>query len=179
MYSSRTVKYPSTHATADLLLSQLGLARTPLGADDSPFAEVGKVDQAGFHLWSYKGRNEMAHCSHISHITEALHLIESAWDTPPLDRNVPFTPAPKLGGSDGEEPTPAVVLEPAIEGDAGATEPTGVDAIDSLANPAAALTIPGEVELLPSPAPEPSTPKKAEPASTADGVQPALPRANE
>ncbi len=178
------VKYPSTHATADLLLSQLGLSRTPLGAGDGPFAEVAKVDQAGFHLWSYKGRNELAHCSHISHITEALHLIESAWDTPPLDRNVPFTPAPKLGGKDGEEPTPAVVLEPVADepGDGGVAT-TGVETIDSLANPAAALQVPEAVELLPSPSPAPSPPPavtaKPKPPSTADGVKPALPRANE
>ena len=180
------VQYPSTHATADLLLSELGLTRTPLGTTDDPFGEVARVDQNGFHLWSYKGRNEAAHCSHISHITEALHLIEGAWDTPAMDRNVPFTPAPKLGhgSSEEEEGTPAIELEPVAEegGDAGVA-PTGIETIDKLANPAAALQVPEAVELLKGPAPkaEPTAPPAPPPAPSAppNGIQPALPRANE
>jgi hypothetical protein len=58
------------------------------------------VDHAGFHLWSFRGANELAHCSHIAHIARALRWIEDAWDTPAMDRNVPFTPAPVLGAPD-------------------------------------------------------------------------------
>jgi hypothetical protein len=39
-------------------------------------------------------------------------LIEQAWGTPAMNRDVPFTPAPKLGGGDGEEPTPILELVP-------------------------------------------------------------------
>jgi hypothetical protein len=86
--------YPSTRQTADLMLHELGLERHPLDPKGDRFGQTGSVDEKGFHLWSYRGTNEGAHCSHISHITPALHLIEEVWETPALDRSVPPTPAP-------------------------------------------------------------------------------------
>ena len=60
---------------------------------------------------------------------------------------------------------------------------TGIETIDKLANPAAALQVPEAVELLKGPAPkaEPTAPPAPPPAPSAppNGIQPALPRANE
>jgi hypothetical protein len=93
------IDYPSTTQTADLLLSELGLVRQPTPDDGSPFAQVAGVDQKGFHLWSVRGSDEMAHCAHIALVARAVRdVLEEAWQTPPMDRTVPRTPAPKLGG---------------------------------------------------------------------------------
>ena len=136
--------YPSTRQTADLLLHELGLTRTATDPGEDRFGQWATVDHAGFHLWSFKGANELAHCSHIPHIARALYLIEDAWDTPAMDRDVPATPAPILG-------TPTAAGEARVE------EPGE--------SPLAAALLPAEpVEILPHPAPtdEPSTPAPAE-----------------
>lgn len=101
--------YPSVKLTTALLLEQLGLSleqRDP-GADE--FGLLGEVHSGNLHVLSYAGHREYAHCSHISHITEALYLLESTWKTPALDRSVAPTPAPKLG-------TPQAETEGAEEG---------------------------------------------------------------
>ncbi len=92
------VSYPSTARTADLVLDLLGLARTPVKAEGAPFARTGSADEKGFHLWSYAGRDTKAHCEHIRFIGPIVRdLLEPRWDTPPMDRDVPFTKAPVLG----------------------------------------------------------------------------------
>jgi hypothetical protein len=154
--------YPSTHQTADLLLSELGLERTAMDPGEDRFGQTAAVDHAGFHLWSFSGANELAHCSHITHIARALYLIEDAWDTPPMDRDVPPTPAPVLGhpSGDGE-------IEVSAASDAGTVEqPTAL-----AANPIAASLAPspGEVPLLPRPGDgtdhTPATARPSEPAA--------------
>lgn len=93
--------YPSTWQTADLLLAILGLDRKPVEPGDDPFGMVGRVDRDGFHLWSYQGNNEAAHCTHLRYIARAVRdVLEVQWDTPPMDRTVPPTPPPRLGGGD-------------------------------------------------------------------------------
>ena len=92
------VTYPSTERTADLVLEQLGLARTPAESGEAPFARTGSADEKGFHLWSYKGGDTKAHCEHIRFIGPIVRdILEPRWDTPPMDRAVPFTKAPVLG----------------------------------------------------------------------------------
>jgi len=92
------VDYTPTCVTADLLLIELGLKRELMDPGSNPFGQSGKSDSKGFHLWSYRGKNEHAHCTHISHVAKALSdVIEPAWRTPAMDRGVPFTKAPKLG----------------------------------------------------------------------------------
>jgi hypothetical protein len=113
-------KYPSTEATANLLLHELGLERDPVDARGDAFGKTGAAERAGFRLWSYAGTNEAAHCTHIRHIAPALRVIEAAWNTPPMDRSVPNTPAPKLGGGAGEEDDMPVLELVAGEADAGA-----------------------------------------------------------
>jgi hypothetical protein len=108
-------KYPSTQSTANLLLAELQLERQPVEPGDDPFGQIGGVDRAGFHLWSFRGKNEAAHCTHIRHVARAVQLVERSWNTPSMDRDVPPTPAPKLGAPDGED---VVALELA---DAGAS----------------------------------------------------------
>ncbi len=118
------VTYPSTRQTADLMLSDFGLARTPVDPGDQPFGMTGRVDVKGFHVWSYLGRNKDAHCAHLEHLAPALAIIEDAWHTPAMDRDVPFHRAPKLGG--GEK----------TQDDAGT--PQAGDTSDSPATPTAA-----------------------------------------
>jgi hypothetical protein len=96
-------RYPSTEATANLLLSELALERSPVDPGPDPFGQIGSAEWAGFHLWSFLGKNEAAHCTHIRHMARAVQLVEQSWNTPAMDRNVPHTPAPKLGGPDGED----------------------------------------------------------------------------
>ncbi len=104
-------KYPSTEATANHLLARLKLERTPLDPAGDQFGKSATVDVKGFHLWSYKGRNELAHCTHIQHIAPALAVVESAWNTPPMDRNVEFTPAPKLGTQEADDEPPIALVD--------------------------------------------------------------------
>jgi len=140
--------YPSTRQTADLLLSEVGLVRTPVDTGDERFGQTAKVDVKGFHVWSFRGANEDAHCSHIPHITEAIHLIEDAWNTPEMDRTVPFTPAPILGNPDGgveSETTPEAEAE--LEDEPTALAPPPETLAAALAPPAPHL------DLLPKPAP--------------------------
>lgn len=135
-------KYPSTEATANLLLSELGLERTPLDAGDDAFHQTATVDRNGFHLWSFAGRNEAAHCTHIRHAARAVQLLEAAWSTPRMDRNVAFTPAPKLGAPDAEEEAPLLLV------DGGA-----MPAEEPLLETSAALTLPPTEEAPPLPTP--------------------------
>jgi hypothetical protein len=86
------MEYTSTSVTADLLLVELGLRREPVEPGSYAFGQDSRADTAGFHVWSYRGKNELAHCAHIPLIAKALEVIEPAWRTPALDRNVPFTP---------------------------------------------------------------------------------------
>jgi len=156
--------YPSTRQTADLLLSELSLERTPVDPMTDRFGQNGKVDEKGLHVWSFLGANEGAHCSHIPYITQALHIIEDAWETPPMDRNVPFTPAPVLGvpSDDADE-----LLSQ--EDDEPVAEPAALPA-ESLA---AALTPPPpDLELLPRPAP----PAAPDPGHERDERGPAAPQ---
>ena len=143
-------KYPSTEATANLLLSELGLERESVAPGDDPFGQIGTVDEGGFHLWSFRGRNEAAHCTHISHVARAVRLLEETWATPSMNRDVPFTPAPKLGTSDGEE---APVLE----------------LVDGGAPPA---DEPAEAPIAEQPVAGPSPPAAAAPAAVAPAEAP-------
>lgn len=141
--------YPSTRMTADLLLHELGLERSPVDPRGDKFGQSGTVDRGGFHLWSYNGTDERAHCSHIPLIAKALAQIEAQWQTPAMDRTVPFTPAPKLGGAgDAEEPTAGLIeLTSADEPELGGRE--GLEAVQRGGAEAP------EAELLPKPAPAP------------------------
>lgn len=89
--------YPSTRQTADLLLAEVGVTRSEIPPGNERFSQTSTADVQGFHLWGFRGGNEHAHCSHVPHIERAVHLLEEAWQTPAMDRNVPFSPAPVLG----------------------------------------------------------------------------------
>lgn len=102
------VAYPSTSLTAQYLTAELGLTMTPnpgavlsnakAAALGDPFGLLGAVDVQGLHVWSYRGNDKPAHCTHLTHIDRAVRdIIEPAWKTPAMDRNVPNTPAPRLG----------------------------------------------------------------------------------
>ena len=82
------IRYPSTSLTADLLLRDLGLKRLKVADAGGPYAQVAAVDAKGFHLWSYRGRNELAHCDHLRHISQAVRdVLEVVWRTPPMIRD--------------------------------------------------------------------------------------------
>jgi len=151
--------YPSTRQTAELLLSELGLARTAVSPGDDKFGQTSTADQQGFHLWGFRGTNELAHCSHIPHVARAVHLLEDTWATPAMDRSVPFTPAPVVGTGDAgvepAEPALAVVQNPLAAALAAEADPT-----ELLPHPAAA-----EEPKNPSPAEVP--PKAEAPADKA------------
>jgi hypothetical protein len=109
------VTYPSTRLTADMLMRELGLKRRAVHETPSDkFGLYGTLDTRGVHIWSYRGNDKPAHCTHLTHIDRAVRdLLEPAWRTPAMDRNVPMTPAPKLG------PPPAARANPR-QGTAGA-----------------------------------------------------------
>jgi hypothetical protein len=147
------VSYPSTELTADYLLKSLGLTREAVSAAQralpkgfievepgevvvGPFASTSKTDgEAGryalkgqahagnFYVWSYKGGDERAHCSHLPHIAHALGLvIEPMWKTPPLDRSRRGkAPVMMAGARPGRVPAEAPTAEtqpetaPAVE----------------------------------------------------------------
>jgi len=108
------VTYPSTKRTADFVLSQLGIPRTAAPESNLPFALTSRAEQSGFHVWAYTGGDTKAHCEHITFIAPIVRdLIEPRWDTPPMDRNVPFNKAPKLGTPKVAEPAePSESTEP-------------------------------------------------------------------
>ncbi len=92
-------QYPGVGITADALLHELGEQRTEVREPAGLLTQVGAVDTKGLHVWSFDGRNERTHCAHISLIARALTtVVEPAWDTPAMDRDVASTPAPELGG---------------------------------------------------------------------------------
>ncbi len=79
------VDYASTARTGELLLSMLGLEKTPVPEADqqNPFGLRAFVDEQGFHLRDYGGRNEHAHCAHTRYVEEPLvDLLAPAWQTP-------------------------------------------------------------------------------------------------
>jgi hypothetical protein len=93
------VTYPSTKRTADFILETLSLAREKVAPDPSmPFPELNRTDHEGFHVWSHSGGDTKAHCEHIRFIAPIVRdILEPRWDTPLMDRDVPFNKAPKLG----------------------------------------------------------------------------------
>ena len=92
------VTYPSTRLTADMLLRELGLKRHAVATKGDRFGLYGAVNSKGVHIWSYRGNDKPAHCTHLAHIDLAVRdIIEPAWHTPAMDRNVHPTPGPKLG----------------------------------------------------------------------------------
>ncbi len=112
-------EYPGVGITADALLDRLGEQRQGTANRTGILTQVGSVDTRGLHVWSYDGRDERAHCAHIAFIARALTtVVEPAWETPPMDRDVPPTPGPLLGGGGGASAAQgddgaAPVLEPA------------------------------------------------------------------
>ena len=120
------VLYPSTGQTAQFLLNELGLVSQPGSELQEPFGLRAAVDVQGFHVWSYRGNDKPAHCTHLTHIDRALReVIEPAWDTPAMDRDVPPTPAPQLGSplwksaSDGPTQARALPIGPRSSSSAG------------------------------------------------------------
>jgi hypothetical protein len=92
------VTYPSTRLTADMFMRELGLKRRAVSTVSDRFGLYGTVDTRGVHIWSYRGGDKPAHCTHLTHIDRAVRdILEPTWHTPAMNRNVPMTPAPKLG----------------------------------------------------------------------------------
>ena len=132
------VTYPSTKRTADFVLSQLGIPRTPAAESNLPFALTSRADQKDFHVWAYTGGDTKAHCEHITFIAPIVRdLIEPRWDTPPMDRNVPFNKAPKLGGTP-KAPEPDADSEPAASNLSAAVGTPST--LDSPSDPASPLS---------------------------------------
>jgi hypothetical protein len=116
-----------------------------------PYPMRSRVDVAGLHVWGYAGADQRAHCSHIAHISRVLSdVLERTWQTPRMDRDVPFQQAPKLGSA----PKPADTAEPRettqyLRGD----EPSAEHAVPGEATRVAAVAV-GEPE--PAQLPPPS-----------------------
>lgn len=146
--------YPGVGITADAILADLGLAREPANESAGLLRLTGTVDQKGFHVWSYGGRNEAAHCAHIAFMARALtEVVEREWDTPPMDRDVPRTPPPELGGGHrGGEGGAGAVLQPAAGG-----------APPSAPAPAPSASAEGGLEAPPIVVPAPGRPGAPEP----------------
>ncbi len=90
--------YASVRKSADLLLQQLRLGRQAGRRRVGLLDQLTEVDHAGLHVWGYAGRFEEAHCSHVTLLGPIVRdLLEPAWETPPMNRNLPPTPPPALG----------------------------------------------------------------------------------
>jgi hypothetical protein len=145
-------RYPSTKLTADLLLYQLGVERQPVSEGATGrFRQLSTADVAGLHVWGYEGTDTFAHCAHIPLMARALHVLEAAWDTPPMDRSVAPTPAPKLGKRDpdgADEVEGGIVLEPIGDGvSAGEADPgPGMDTAGLEPVPLSAAPQPSKAE---------------------------------
>jgi hypothetical protein len=67
----------------------LRLERQEVADTGGPYAQVAAVDVKGFHLWSYRGGNELAHCDHLRHIGQAVRdVLEVVWRTPSMYREL-------------------------------------------------------------------------------------------
>lgn len=87
--------FPSTGATAELLLRELRLTPTELAPASQPFAQTSAVDVAGLHVWGFGGKDQTAHCAQLFVMPRIVtEILEPAWDTPAMDRSVPPTPHP-------------------------------------------------------------------------------------
>lgn len=168
------VDYPATDVTADLMLSELGLKRTPVKST-APYGMTGRVDVKGFHLWTYAGHDEMSHCDHIGHISAVLQdVLEKQWKTPLMDRDVPPTPAPVLGGGDEDAGSPdggEADAGGAADDDAGTTDAVDAGPEEQVAAAAASVEddMPDEPEEPAAAAPEP---KKAPTSGASPAVAP-------
>lgn len=90
--------YASVRRSADLLLHELGLERTPQVRLVGLMDQLTTVDRGRLHVWGFEGRYERAHCAHTTLLGPIVHeLLEREWATPPMNRDVPPTPAPRLG----------------------------------------------------------------------------------
>jgi hypothetical protein len=94
--------YASVRRSADLLLHQLDVERQAMRRKVGLLDQLTGADQAGFHVRGYAGRYEEAHCAHVTLLGPIVRdLLEPVWATPPMNRDVPSTPAPDLGGASG------------------------------------------------------------------------------
>ncbi len=96
--------YASVRRSADLLLRELQLERVSDSRRVGLLDQQTTVDHRGVHVRGYAGRYEEAHCAHVTLLGPIVRdLLEPAWDTPTMDRDVPATPAPQLGGPPPEK----------------------------------------------------------------------------
>jgi hypothetical protein len=87
--------YPSTYATADSMLHELSLVTQPVDPGTDPYGQTSTLDVKGLHVWGYRGNDVKAHCTQLTHLARIVsEVIEPAWDTPPMDRDVPPTSLP-------------------------------------------------------------------------------------
>ncbi len=77
-----TEGYASTTEMSDMLLRQLGLQRTAGEPSNDPLGLRSYVDVESFHLRGFGGVDERAHCDHLRHLADAVHMLEERWDTP-------------------------------------------------------------------------------------------------
>ena len=88
--------YASVRRSADLLLERVGVARHPVQQRIGLLDQLTRADRAGFHVWGYAGRFEEAHCAQVTLLGPIVRdLLEPAWATPPMNRDLPPTPAPR------------------------------------------------------------------------------------
>jgi hypothetical protein len=115
------VTYPSTRLTADWIIDHFGLKQVKHDPGRQPFGLTATVDSGALHIWSYRGTDTLAHCSHIALIEQVVRdMLEPAWQTPPMARDVPPTPAPELGA---RTPPPDRAPETEQAGEAPARSP--------------------------------------------------------
>ena len=114
------VTYPSTRLTADMFMRELGLKRHASAKTSDRFGLYGTVDTKGIHIWSYRGNDKPAHCTHLVHIDQAVRdIIEPAWRTPAMDRKVQPTPGPKLGPAPAQHEPEARVTDASCRSNSG------------------------------------------------------------
>jgi hypothetical protein len=90
--------YASVKQSADLLLHELGVERKTRERQDGLAQQLTTADAGNFHVWGYAGTREKAHCVHTAMLGPIVRdVLEPAWGTPAMNRDVPMTPTPKLG----------------------------------------------------------------------------------
>lgn len=77
--------YPSTTEVAQLLVRKLGLTRLAAPPEDDPFGLLTYTDSRTVQIRSFRGANELAHCTHLSYFADAvMDLLVPRWGTPAL-----------------------------------------------------------------------------------------------
>lgn len=77
--------YPSTTEVAQLLVRSLDVQRLAAPPADDPFALLTYTENRSLQIRSFRGPNELAHCTHLAYFADAvMDVLIPRWGTPPI-----------------------------------------------------------------------------------------------